>query len=172
MNIKISDEIMLEPLSIRDAGVLYSVIDENRTFLEQSLYWVGKVKDKETAKNYIMKRINSGEPGASWFKIKQKHAIVGIFGVKSTCYQLLEAEIGYWLTEAARGNGIISKAIIAVGKILKDQGLSSIKIMCLDENKASIAVAERAGANHINSVPNYMEINGKLQNLNIYRVKL
>ena len=172
MNIKITEEVSLEDLSMKDAEAIFSLIEENRELLEQYLYWAEAVTDIETTEGYIFERIDSGRPGAKWFKIVFQRRTVGVFGIKAICYEHLEAEIGYWLSQAAQGHGIISQAVASIGRVLKNQEIEKLKITCLDENKASIAVAKRAGATQTDTIHQYMQMGGKLQNLNIYTVQL
>lgn len=172
MKIKITDEISLEELRVIDADALFQEIEDNRKMLEQYLYWAKNVVDLDTTRQYIAERVNSDKAGSDWSKIVFNGKAVGVFGIKSICGEILEAKIGYWLSKTAQGHGIISQAIASVSQYLKKQGVENLKITCLHENKSSIAVAKRAGAKHVETIPQYMTINGKTQHLNIYKMLL
>ena len=172
MTIKITDTISLKELATKDASIIFPLIEENRQVLSQYLYWVESIHDLKTTEHYIHERINSGKPGARWFKISLSNSIVGIFGIKVVYQEQSEAEIGYWLSQRAQGNGVISNIIASIREILKSENIKHLRITCLNENKASIAVAIRAGAKHTDTVHQYMHIGGKLQDLNIYTVQL
>ena len=172
MNIKITDNVSLEQLSTEDSPTIFSLVEENRKQLQRFLYWVDEVTDLRTTEDYIEKRIHSGLPGAKWFKVVLMHEPAGVFGIKSVCTEKSEAEIGFWLSQKAQGKGLISQAISAVSELLKQQNIRTLKMTCLHENKASIAVAKRAGAVHTGTEPNYLNIDGQLQDLQIYTLQL
>jgi RimJ/RimL family protein N-acetyltransferase len=55
------------------------------------------------------------------------------------------AQIGYWLTPKARGRGIATRAVLQLTHWLFDLGASRVFLTVVEDNLASIRVAERAG---------------------------
>lgn len=56
------------------------------------------------------------------------------------------ASIGYWLTPAARGRGVVTRAVRLACRFAFDRlGLMRIELTCGPDNAASAAVARRAG---------------------------
>ncbi len=55
------------------------------------------------------------------------------------------AQIGYWLTPKARGRGIATRAVLQLTHWLFDLGASRVFLTVVEDNLASISVAERAG---------------------------
>ena len=55
------------------------------------------------------------------------------------------AQIGYWLAPKARGRGIATRAVVQLTNWLFDLGASRVFLTVVEDNHASIRVAERAG---------------------------
>jgi ribosomal-protein-alanine N-acetyltransferase len=55
------------------------------------------------------------------------------------------AQIGYWLTPKARGRGIATRAVVQLTNWLFDLGASRVFLTVVEDNHASIRVAQRAG---------------------------
>ncbi|MDE3270455.1 GNAT family N-acetyltransferase [Pseudoalteromonas sp. G4] len=172
MPIQISPQIILRPLNLSDASAILSLVNLNRERLAEYLYWVEDVQCVDSAKQYIFDRVNNGLNEAHWFKIYFNNEICGVFAVKSVCPQTHVAELGYWLGDSAKGNGVISQIVNYLPKLLANTSANAIEFRCLEQNHASIKVALRAGANLVGSIPDFMVANGIKQNLNIYRVTL
>ncbi|MFY8351228.1 GNAT family N-acetyltransferase [Pseudoalteromonas sp. SSM20] len=172
MPIQISPQIILRPLNLLDASAILSLVNLNRERLAEYLYWVEDVRCVDSAKQYIFDRVNNGLNEAHWFKIYFNNEICGVFAVKSICPQTHVAELGYWLGDSAKGNGVISQIVKYLPKLLANTSANAIEFRCLEQNHASIKVALRAGANLVGSIPDFMVANGIKQNLNIYRVTL
>ncbi len=172
MSIHVTEEIVLETLSRSDAKAVFDLVENNRNQLQQYLYWVDDVTDIKSTEQYIDARINSGLPEARWYKIVFRNKVSGIFGVKSLCREQSEAEIGYWLSQGAQRYGVVSRIISEVCTILKSEGIHFLKINCLQENQASIAVAERSGAIHTGIISDYLQVAGQFQDLYTYTKRL
>lgn len=170
--IPISPQIFLSPLNISDAPAILALVNLNRERLTAYLYWVEDVQCVDAARQYIFERINSGLNEAHWFKIYFNNEICGVFAVKSVCPQTQVAELGYWLGDNGKGNGVISQIVNYLPKLLANTSANAIEFRCLEQNHASIKVALRAGAYLVGSIPGFMEASGIKQNLNIYRVTL
>jgi RimJ/RimL family protein N-acetyltransferase len=55
------------------------------------------------------------------------------------------AQIGYWLTPKARGRGSAARAVVQLTNWLVDLGASRVFLTVVEDNQASIRVAQRAG---------------------------
>lgn len=77
--------------------------------------------------------------------------------------------IGYLVQLKGMGLPIIIHKLL---EIMSETGAKSVEFRCLEQNHASINIALKSGAKLINSIPNFMVVNGFMQNLNIYRVQL
>ncbi|USD21344.1 GNAT family N-acetyltransferase [Microbulbifer sp. VAAC004] len=173
MRLTVTEDIYLEFLQEKDSQELFYLIEDNRLLLEKYLYWAKSVQDMESTKQYICQRIYSKHNGSAWHKIIFNDQLSGIIGVKEIDQKNKCAEIGYWLSAHCQGKGVMAKVVAKICEELKRQaGVAQIKIHCLSENTASIAVARRAGGIHSSTIPAYLTIDGKSQDLMIYTVAL
>ena len=108
MNFSISKNITLSPLTLLDAEVLLDLVESSRRNLRKYLPWVDSVKDLESTKEYISKRINSELFGAEWYTIVFRGSICGVFSIKSITEENSIAEIGYWLSNNVHGVYIVT----------------------------------------------------------------
>ncbi|WP_444945978.1 GNAT family N-acetyltransferase [Microbulbifer sp. VTAC004] len=173
MQISVTKNILLKPLTDGDAQEIHLLIEQNRSLLAKYLYWVESIKDLSSTRGYLRQRIYSNNTGAAWYKIIVEGKISGIFGIKEVNPQKQYAEIGYWLSAHCQGRGVMTRVVEKICAHLKNsQGIQQLGIQCLSENKASIAIAKRAGGIHTDTVANYYTIDGKVQDLKIYTVAL
>jgi len=172
LHIQIAEHIKLAPLVKSDAADILQTVNLSRASLGKFLPWVEGVNNIESAKKYILDRVNSGLNGSRWFKIYYKDNLSGVFAVKSICPVLNVAELGYWLSSDAQGNGIISQVITRVPIILKNTSAKVIEFRCLEQNAASIKIALKSGASLVGTIPNFASVGNTRQQLNIYQVVL
>ncbi|PEK73970.1 GNAT family N-acetyltransferase, partial [Bacillus toyonensis] len=79
------------------------------------------------------------------------------------------AKISYFLDEKHTGKGYISQAISQVLEIaFSELKLHRIEAEIMPNNLASIRVIEKVGFSYIGNAPNYLFINKKWENHNIY----
>ena len=169
MHIQIAEHIKLAPLVESDAADILKAVNLSRASLGKFLPWVEGVNNIESAKKYILDRVNSELNGSRWFKIYYKDNLSGVFAIKSICPELNIAELGYWLSSDAHGNGIISQIISKAPQLLTSTHVKFIEFRCLEKNAASIKVALKSGALLVDVIPNFLVVDNVLQNLNIYR---
>jgi len=169
---KISENLLLIPLTLNHAPDILCLVEANRGYLQQYLYWVEGVVDLASCERYIDERVNSGLAHAQWFGIEVNEELVGVFAVKSI-NQHKVAEVGYWLAQSAAGQGVMSRVIASVvAKLSADSVATTLEFGCLEQNTPSIAVALKAGATLSHQINNYIELDGVLQTLKVYRKQL
>lgn len=171
MNIKITSHITLQPLSFDHCEKMLVLINENREHLSNYLYWVDDVKDLISCSQYINQRIGSRQPHAQWYAINFEGKLSGVFAIKLINEEGI-AELGYWLSHQATGNGIINKIVAQATTLLKGTPANTIEFCCLDQNHASISVALKSGAKFSHQLDDYMVQNGQHQSLRVYRKTL
>lgn len=172
MNVYISEQITLTPLTESDAAQVLLLVDTNRHNLNKYLYWVNDVHCIQSAAQYISDRVNSGFNGAHWFKINLNGVFCGVFAIKSVCVDSLIAEVGYWLCNSARKRGVINQIITKLSSSFVLEGAKLLEFRCLENNIASINIALKAGAELVDSISDFMVIDGMNQDLQVYRVSL
>jgi len=177
MIIQISPKLTLEPLSVDHAPQLLTVINANRERLTQYLYWAERVTNLISTQQYINERINSGSAGAQWFAVYFNQQLSGVFAIKSISVDEEIAEVGYWLAKQATGNQLINYIVDYFSQQLSvNGGVAAIEFQCLEENIASIKVAEKSGAVFIKETdikPSTLNKSGlNEQKLFVYRKQL
>ena len=173
MKIEITSEITLNPLTMSDASSIFILVNQNRNELETFFPWVKSVENREGAEAYIADRIYSDKPGAHWFSVSFRGQKSGVFGIKSIDKATQTAELGYWLHREVRGRAITNTIIQSLSQFLaKAKAVKTIEFRCLEKNEAGRRVVEKAGAQHVGSVPNELDIKDPQQAIYIYHLPL
>ncbi|WP_146551394.1 GNAT family N-acetyltransferase [Rummeliibacillus sp. SL167] len=145
--IKISDELLLRPVAIEDAEILFTLTDKDRLYLREWLPWVDATKTVEDSKNYIISSQKGEKAGTLLnFAIIWKGKIVGISGFNEIDRNNRITYIGYWLSSAYQGNGIMTQAARA---------LTDYAFVELHMNKVEIRAA--VGNQKSRSIPQRLE---------------
>lgn len=144
---KIDAEVELRLLEIHHAEELFALIEENRVYLREWMPWVdanGKIED--TQKFIQMSRQqyadNSGLQVGIWYLGK----IAGVLGFARRDPVNRGAEIGYWVSAAYQGRGLVTRACRAViDYAFAELDLHRLEIRCDPQNVKSRAIPERLG---------------------------
>jgi len=170
-NYRLDSDLQLKLLSIEDGKALLDCVNRSRAQLSKFLYWVEDVKDLKGASDYLSARVNSKAPNAKWYQIRYQEKFSGVFGVKSINGAGV-VEIGYWLSTCAQGQGNMRKIVDKLPHLLAGTESRVIEFRCLVQNKASISVAEKSGASLTKVVPEFLYMNGAMQDLLVYQVSI
>ncbi|MFD0051273.1 GNAT family N-acetyltransferase [Actinomycetes bacterium NPDC127524] len=144
---RVDKEIEIELLQQHHKEELYQLIDENREYLRKWLLWVDKRKSAGDFESIIPVWLtnyanNNGFDAGIRFHGK----LAGMIGLQYIDWNNKTAGIGYFLSENAQGNGIITKCIQSLTRYLFDEmKLNRIEIQCAAGNTKSIKVPERLG---------------------------
>ena len=169
-SIVISNTLSLSLIKESDAEQFHQIILASKPHLAKYLYWAENITDLASTEEYLQQRVHSQLPRAAWYKILIDSELCGLFAIKSIQDNI--AEVGYWLKQDAQGKGVISQILTAMKKHLKNEGVHSIEIRCLEQNKASINVAKKAGAQLMNTIKNHSVIDGQQQDLLVFNVEI
>ena len=146
-SIVVSNEILLEPIEIRDAPTIFYAIDQNRSHLGRWLPFVDQTKAISDSENFIQNVISSREESLNevytiWFKGE----FSGTIGFHNTDRVNEKTEIGYWLIAQMTGKGIITRScreLISLAFEMKR--MNRITIKCAQGNVSSERIALRLG---------------------------
>ncbi len=142
----IDPTLILKPLQPDDAAALFALIDRNRAHLTEFLTWVATTTQLQHSRDFIARTLQEASAGT--------HVHLGVFfrGQLVGHMSLMDiapahkAEIGYWLSEDAVGQGIMTRAVQAViNYAFTDLKLIRLLIRCRPTNVRSIAVTNRLG---------------------------
>ncbi|WP_367103181.1 GNAT family N-acetyltransferase [uncultured Psychrobacter sp.] len=115
--------------------------------LARYLPWVANAKDEDFFLIFINKSLHDYADGKSLTcAIIYERQIVGNISFNQIDYKLSKASIGYWLSQAYRGRGIVTKCVAHLIKIGFDElKLNKVEIRVATDNASSRAVPERLG---------------------------
>jgi ribosomal-protein-serine acetyltransferase len=126
-----------------DAEQALAAIDQNRDRLRDWLPWVDTTRSADDVRAFI-ERCAASEGKQRSFGIYVDGVLAGNIGLGLNDDNA--GEVGYWITEAFQGRGLVTsaaRALIAYG--FGERGLRRIQLTAAVENERSRAVAERLG---------------------------
>lgn len=141
--IQVTDTIQLIRATVEDAQDIFRAIDENRDSLR---VWLPFVDHNNTVEDSIgfLKSINQTEEMV--FTIRFEGKFAGLIGLKSIDNTNQKAEIGYWLTPAFEGKGIVTRSCLKlIEYAFGELKLNRILIQVAVGNRKSRMVPARLG---------------------------
>lgn len=146
MELVVGDDLVLTALRREDAPALYGILSGDREAFDPWLRWSSAIQDVADAEQFIAEATERERTGNGFhLGIRREGELLG--GV--VCWYIhpyhKNCELGYWLAPAARGTGIVTRAMRPVIATLFAEGMHRIELQCAVHNAASIGVAERLG---------------------------
>jgi ribosomal-protein-serine acetyltransferase len=147
---RISDDLELRLLQLKDAEELFALTDANRSYLRQWLPWLDIITQVDDTKDFIAKTMQQfADHEGLVSAIHNGGNIVGLVGFNRIEQQDRIGYIGYWLAKSDRGKGIMTKSCHS----LINYGFTTLKlnrivIACATENHRSRAIPLRLGFTH------------------------
>lgn len=144
---KIEPNLELRLLEDRHSEAFFNLIDQNRAYLLEWVYWVDRVRSAEDARGFIKNWLqqfarNDGFVAGIWFRGE----LAGIINLNYIHWFNRCTNIGFWLGESFQGKGIVTKACQAlIDYTFQELGLYRIEMDPPTMNVKSCAVAERLG---------------------------
>ncbi len=128
--ISLSDNVYMKPLLVEDIPYLFQLIDDERSYLRQWLPFVDFTIEQQDTQNYVEYAL--GMCDTPQFTIYQYEQCVGLIGFKNYEPENMRIEMGYWLSQKAQGQGIMTCAV---------QSLLSFAFYTMKLNRVSIRAA-------------------------------
>ena len=133
LEIKVNDQLCMRQLLPADAPLVYGQINTSRKTLRRFLPWVDyNIKEDHSLRFIELMLRKADEQDAIAFGMFQNASLCGVIDLHGWDHSLQKAEIGYWLGEAYRGQGIALECCKA---------LMSFAFQQLDLNKIEIRFA-------------------------------
>jgi len=142
MKLIIDKDSYLTLVDFKEAPEVLSLIERNRRYLRKWLGWLDMTQSVTDLSRFIetCKKEFEAKKGLSTF-IWHKGEAVGIMHLKAVNPTNKKAEIGYWVGEEHRGQGIAKKACKAMLHFaFNEWDLNRVEIRCATKNKASQAI--------------------------------
>lgn len=145
IRIDVDNDIYLKEIELTDSEIIYKTIDSERKYLNEWLPFVEFTEDLSYTRNFVESYLNSDRVDLTC-TIIYKEQFVGIIGLKDTDVDNFKTEIGYWLSESAQHQGIITKSCKAlINYVFEEMNLHRIRITVATKNFKSQRVVERLG---------------------------
>ncbi|MGX6444860.1 GNAT family N-acetyltransferase [Neobacillus sp. K501] len=169
----INQDIHLQLLLPKDAEILVSALKENQDHLKQWLIWaveLPSIYDYQTKiiPSWLQKLAdNNGFEVGIFFK----NTLVGMIGLHYIDWKNKTTEIGYWISEAYQGKGIITNTVQALTDYCFDElQLNRVMIRAAAENKKSCAIPKRLGFIHEGITREAQFLHGSYHDLVCYSI--
>jgi ribosomal-protein-serine acetyltransferase len=126
---------------------VFAVVDGSRDFINEWLPWAEDTKTVADEANFLKHMVDQAVAQRAFgFIISADGQIVGSIDLHNVNHVDKHAEIGYFLSQYATGQGIMHNALAQIERFgFHDLGLNKITIMAATQNTPSRLVAERGG---------------------------
>ncbi len=144
---QLNDDVMVALSIPQHATELFSLLDENRSFLRCWIPWVDSIQSVDDVRKDINEQLIKFSQSAGLHEtIFYRNEIVGVVGYQYIDHINGTGYIGYWLGERFNGKGIMTLAVKDIIKIgFEMLSLQKIDIRCTSQNEKSCGVPERLG---------------------------
>lgn len=140
---ELGEGIELREWTSADAEDAFAEIDQNRDRLRDWLPWVDTTRSPEDVRTFI-ERCAASDGKERAFGIYVEGVLAGNIGLTLTDDNA--GEIGYWITGAFEGRGLVTAAARVMLRLgFEERGLRRMYLTAATENERSLAVADRLG---------------------------
>jgi ribosomal-protein-serine acetyltransferase len=139
--------IELRLFELHDDEPVFASVERNRTWLREWLPWVDLTHSAADVRSFITKvraqfENNQGPQTGIWIDGE----FSGGFGCHPIDWANRSCSIGYWIEEARRGQGVITRCCVSMLEYLFDElALHRVVIQCATGNVKSCAIPQRLG---------------------------
>lgn len=143
--IKIRKGLYLRRISHQDAEEVFDLIDQNREHLG---YWLPFVETTHSPDNThaFIDQLHKSHSREMVFTICYEDSITGLIGFKDIDRANHRLEIGYWISKANEGKGLIFDSCRElIDKAFKKMDMNRVQIKCGVGNNRSSNVPKRLG---------------------------
>lgn len=148
--LRIGDDLALRLFEDRHAETLHSLTQHNYDHLRRWLGWLKPDRSLDDTQGFITGALNQfARNDGGQFGIWYQGELVGGIGYHGWDFSQKTTELGYWLSADATGQGLMTRAVVALTDFaLVQLGLNRIEIRCAVGNDASAAIPRRLGFQH------------------------
>lgn len=142
------ERVTLKKHKMDYAQPLFKIIDNNRGHLGRFFIWVDNTNTVADTKEFIKLCLE-------WWDNKEKFnfavfykdtdELIGTIGLFNIKWNHDSAELGYWISSAYQGRGLMAESVKALEKECFSLNFHRLEIRTQSENKRSSAVARRCG---------------------------
>lgn len=147
---EIAEDLWLELLHPARSGELFQLIDENREYLRRWLPWIDQTQTIEDTKPFL-ETSWSGYLRGEGFSLGICHSdeLAGIIGFHAFDRAHRVTSLGYWLSEAHTGQGLMTRSVErCLDFAFEGQDMNRVYLRCATENTPSRRIAKHLGFQH------------------------
>ena len=163
MRLEIDKVTYLRLLNVNDAGRIFQLVEQNRSYLSEWLPWVPSTKTVEDTQAFLEHvEVNHASEKALHCGIIFQDQLVGLIGLRFSDGDYV-ANIGYWLIAHASGHGLVTRSVQQLCRYGFDQlHLERIEIRAATDNTRSWRIAERVGFTREGTLRRCERVSGRL----------
>lgn len=147
LELNVNENIRLRQLQVEDAPALFQLIHASRKSLRRFLPWVDYTTKEDDSLRFIeLMQRKADEEEAVAFGILHDDTLCGVVDLHDWDHALQKAEIGYWLSPAWQGKGIMlhcCKALISYA--FSALRLNKVEIRFVLQNDKSAQIPIKLG---------------------------
>ncbi len=166
----IADDLWLELVSPYHVDDVFRMVEENRTYLSQYLNWVEITKSSEQVLENTKKALIAfSEKKSIDYVVMESSGVIGRISIWRVDEATRTYEIGYWIIERKRNQGIITSCVREVMDAgMEYLGAEKFEIACIVENMGSNRVAQKSGFKLEGTRRNAIKVNDRVYSMNQY----
>lgn len=167
VSIIIDNDLLLRTYQPDDAAGLFQVVNENRAHLRTWLQWVDSTQKQDHSLQFIQYSIvQQNAQEALSLGIFHHTRIIGGIGMHHWDQRLKKAQMGYWISKAHEGQGIMTRCCTRFLDFLFDKlQLNKVELHFVPQNLRSAAIAKRLGFTVEGVIRQSHERNGSLEDI-------
>lgn len=143
--------VLLRPVRINDAKIMHEAMSNSFKVLHKWMPWAHSLASLEDTRHYLAhgERIwldtpQDGKEMPMQIMDLENQNYIGATGIKPANLAIPTFEIGYWVNEEYKSQGLITEAMNALTRyLLEGLGAKRVEINCEKDNIKSYQVAER-----------------------------
>lgn len=143
----VAPQLALRTLQEADAEALFACIERNRVYLREWLPWLDSNTLVADSRRFISSAQNNRATGeAEVFAVIWHGELVGTCSLDAMDRASGTANIGYWLSEAHTGQGLMTRCAQRLLRFgFTERALGTVTLNVAEGNLKSIAIAQRLG---------------------------
>ncbi|MGP8305307.1 GNAT family N-acetyltransferase [Vibrio sp. YIC-376] len=152
------------------APLYLEIVTREREYLSQWLAWPPHADGKDFFLSFIKRSLQDYAEGKSLVcAMFYDEKLVGNISFNSINHELNKAEIGYWLSEAYQGKGIVSKSVSKLVEMaFTELQMEKVQISAAVDNAPRRRVCERLGFSLEGIITRCENLNGRVVDHAVY----
>jgi len=168
--IEVDGELRLFELGAEDAEMVFGAVQLNREHLRAWLPWVDGTREVEDTRQFLEDLERRRDEGVTLaYALLDGERFLGLVGLHDINLGNANLQIGYWLVEAAQGQGVMTRAVAALLRLaFETLRMERIEIRCAAANARSSAIPERLGFSLEGTARHWQRLHGEFVDARVY----